>query len=72
MCALSMGWHLAYVFGARSDLAKPGISGISKIKHVDQKECPVGDQKDKINSYVLILQSMALLSWSPSHVLHWT
>ena len=48
MHALSTGWHLAYVFGARSDLAEPRISSVSKINHVDWKECPAGDQKDKI------------------------
>ena len=45
MHALSTGWHLAYVFGARSNLAKPRISSVSEIKHVDRKECPAGDQK---------------------------
>ena len=73
MCALSIGRCLAYVFGAGSNLAELRISGVSEIKHVDQKKCPVGNQKDKIkNPYVLILQSSSLLSWSPSHTLHWT
>ena len=35
MRALSTGWRLAYVFGARSNLAEPRISGISEIKRVD-------------------------------------
>ena len=35
MRALSTGQHLVYVFGAGSNLAKPKISGISKIKRVD-------------------------------------
>ena len=48
MHALSMGQCLAYVFGAESNLAKLRISSISEIKHVNQKECPAGDQKDKI------------------------
>ena len=48
MHALSMGQCLVYVFGTGSDLAKPRISGVSEIKHVDQKECPTGNQKDKI------------------------
>ena len=48
MCALSTGQHLVYVFGARSNLAKPRISSISEIKHVNRKECPAGNQKDKI------------------------
>ena len=56
MRALSTGRHLAYVFGTGSNLAELRISGISEIKHVDRKECPMGDQKDKIkNPYVLIL-----------------
>ena len=45
---MGTGQHLAYVFGAGSDLAEPRISGVSEIKHVDRKKCPAGDQKDKI------------------------
>ena len=48
MCALSSGQCLAYVFGTGSNLAEPRISGISEIKCVDRKECPAGNQKDKI------------------------
>ena len=52
MCALSTGWYLAYVFGARSNLAELRISGVSKIKHVNRKKCPAGDQKDKIKTHM--------------------
>ena len=52
MHALSMGRCLAYVFGTGSNLAEPRISSVSEIKHVDRKECPAGDQKDKIKTHM--------------------
>ena len=61
MRALSMGRHLAYVFGAGSNLAEPRISGVSEIKCVDRKECPVGDQKDKIKTHTVCPDPTILL-----------
>ena len=72
MSALSTGRRLAYVFGAGSDLSELRTSGVSEIKRVDKKNAPRAIKKDKINSYVLILQSTALQSRSPSRVLRWT